>query len=100
MSGSGELKRAKRAARAAARAARDDLPVAARAEACRRIIASALALPELADARVVLGYAAIGSEVDPAPLLDAVRERGGTAALPRIEGDVIAPLDEPWGALE
>lgn len=92
MSTSGDLKRSKRAARAAARAARDGIAAVEREAACRRIVASALALPELLDARVVMGYVAIGSEVDPAPLLDAVRGRGGVAALPRIEGDVIVAV--------
>lgn len=92
MSASGDLKRAKRAARASARAARDALGADRRAEACARIVASVLALPEVSEARVVLGYAAIGSEVDPAEVLDAVRRRGGIGALPRVEGDVIVAV--------
>ena len=53
-----------------------DVRSAASSAACQR----AGALPELAGARVVVGYHALAEEIDPAPLLDALRERGASSS--------------------
>lgn len=46
----------------------------------------AFALPEVARARYVLGFAAAPEELDSEPLLEALREAGATICLPRISG--------------
>ena len=51
-------------------------------EACGRLVA----LPESLEAKVVLGYSATNSEVDPAGALAALRSSGATIVLPRIVG--------------
>lgn len=66
-----------------------ELRCALESDACIRAAEDAaaltLALPELADARVVLAYGATPEEIDPAPLVAALRSRGATIVLPRIE---------------
>ncbi|MBA4370763.1 MAG: 5-formyltetrahydrofolate cyclo-ligase [Coriobacteriaceae bacterium] len=62
--------------------------------ACARL----LALPELAEVRTVLGYAAMPAEIDPAPALAALRERGVLVAYPRVCADRVLTLhviDDP-----
>lgn len=100
----------KHSARAHGRAARrcvaeQDRPVHAAAAA-----ALLLGLPELRDARVVLAYHAMPEEIDPAPALASLRERGCVIALPRVSGPgrlalhrvgVATPLvPGPFGLLE
>jgi 5-formyltetrahydrofolate cyclo-ligase len=48
--------------------------------------ARALELPEVGAARAVLAYAAMPGEIDPAPLVHALRERGARVAYPRVCG--------------
>ncbi len=72
--------------RESARAARqgilaEERPVLARAAADR-----ALELPEVHRATYVLGFAAAPEELDPDPLLEALRSLGATVCLPRITG--------------
>lgn len=72
--------------RARIRAARQGLPAEERAPLARSAAGRALALPELADVTHVLGFAAAPEELDPAPLLEALRARGAVVCLPRIAG--------------
>lgn len=82
----------KAAARQLARAARCALSD----EHCRAADAAIarllLAMPELADARVVLAYNALREEVDLAPALTALRERGTAIAYPRVESPGVLGL--------
>ena len=103
------LKRAKRALRREVLALRDALPQADRVERSRRIADRLLALPELAEVRTVMAFSSFGSEVDTAPILERVAERGARLALPRIQDGEIVPVTyrpgEPvteaaFGALE
>jgi 5-formyltetrahydrofolate cyclo-ligase len=106
---SGDLKRAKRAVRAEVRAARDALSADERARLSALIADRAMGLPELERAEVVMAFWSFGSEVDTAPLLRGLHERGRDVALPRIadgdleprvytEGDPLA--ETSFGALE
>jgi 5-formyltetrahydrofolate cyclo-ligase len=68
------------------RAARAGVPAVARDRASTAVAARALALPGVAGARAVLAYAATAEELDPAPLVAALRERGARVAYPRVCG--------------
>ena len=103
------LKRAKRALRREVLALRDALPQADRVERSRRIADRLLVLPELAEVRTVMAFSSFGSEVDTAPILERLAERGARLALPRIQDGEIVPVTyrpgEPvteaaFGALE
>lgn len=96
----GGLRGAKRALRRAVRTARDALPPGERAERSRRIAERLLALPELRGARTVMVFASFGSEVDTAPILEALAARGVRLALPRIAGgEVVATSYRPGDRL-
>lgn len=83
---------AKRVARALAREARDRLTPEQRRDAAYRIAEALLALDELADARAVLAHAALPNEIDPAPAIARLRERGIRIAYPRIESPGVLGL--------
>ncbi len=85
MSSTEDVAAAKCAARARAREARDNVAVAERRLAAQALSHALLALPELEIARVVLAYAALPSEIDPAPAIWRLRARGAAVAYPRIE---------------
>jgi 5-formyltetrahydrofolate cyclo-ligase len=53
-----------------------------------------LALPELANARVVLTYAALPAELDPAIAIDTLRSQGARIAYTRIEAPGMLALHE------
>lgn len=76
----------KRALRARAHRLRAAIPAAERKAAAEALAEALAALPELADARLVLGYAATPDELDPAPALARLRARGVRVAYPRVEG--------------
>jgi len=76
---------AKREARARARQARDGVEQAERRAAAHELAYTLLALPELTGARVILAYAALPNELDPAPAIWRLRKRGVRIAYPRIE---------------
>ena len=86
-----ELKRAKRAIRAEIRAARDALAPDERARCSLLIRDRFLALPELEEVRTVMLFWSFGSEVDTAPLVGSLVERGHRAVLPRIVGGELEP---------
>jgi 5-formyltetrahydrofolate cyclo-ligase len=76
---------AKRDARSRARQARDGVETAERAQAAEQLARLLLTLPELLNAKTVLAYAALPSELDPAPAIWMLRRRGVRIAYPRIE---------------
>jgi 5-formyltetrahydrofolate cyclo-ligase len=86
------LKRAKRALRREVLAARDAMPEEERRAHGRAIADRVLGLPELGGARTVMAFWSFGSEVDTAPLLEALGERDLAVALPRIEGTEVVPV--------
>jgi 5-formyltetrahydrofolate cyclo-ligase len=73
-------------------AVRDALPAEHRAGASRAILAATMAHPAFAAARTVMAYMSFGSELDTTDLVDAVRARGQTLVLPRVDraGDALA----------
>jgi len=87
-----EVDAAKRAARARARLARDGVDRAERRLAAQELSHSLLELPELQSARVVLAYAALPDEIDPAPAVWRIRARGSVIAYPRIESPGILAM--------
>jgi 5-formyltetrahydrofolate cyclo-ligase len=93
---SGDLKRAKRAIRSEVRAARDAIPADERELASLAIVDRVSALDEVERAGTVMAFWSFGSEVDTAPLIDALHARGIRVALPRIvEGDLEARTYAP-----
>ncbi len=67
------------------RAVRDVLPPEARRARSEAIAARVTDLAEIEAARVVSAFVAIKSEVDPAPIVAALRARGARIALPRVD---------------
>ena len=88
---SGDLKRAKRALRSEVRAARDAMPADERDRASRAIAERMLALEEIERAARVMAFWSFGSEVDTAPLIDALHGRGVQVVLPRIVDGHLEP---------
>jgi 5-formyltetrahydrofolate cyclo-ligase len=86
-----ELKRAKRAIRTEVRAERDALAPEERARCSLLIRDRFMALPELEDVRKVMLFWSFGSEVDTAPLVRSLVERGVSTALPRIVDGELEP---------
>jgi 5-formyltetrahydrofolate cyclo-ligase len=76
---------AKREARSRARVARNGIETADRATAAEQLARLLLSLPDIANARTVLAYAALPSELDPARAVWMLRRRGVRIAYPRIE---------------
>jgi 5-formyltetrahydrofolate cyclo-ligase len=76
---------AKNEARARARQARDAVPIEKHRMAARELARVLLSLPDLAAVQAVLAYAALPSELDLAPAIWRLRERGARIAYPRIE---------------
>ena len=75
---------AKRSARETARRRRDSAHAALRASAPALIASNFLASVPLAEGSYIAGYAAIGSEADPAELLLRLSGRGHSCLLPRV----------------
>ena len=78
------LDEAKAALRARMRELRAGFAPDVRAAESAAAAQRAVALPEVAGARVVVGYHALAEELDPSPLLTLLRERGARVALPRV----------------
>lgn len=78
----------KTALRRELRSRRKSLPAGIRKIAAKRAAMRALRLPELRNAGHVAIYLAVGSELDTAPLIAALRRRGITVSVPRIERHV------------
>lgn len=79
--------RAKEALRGRMRGVRRILPPEACAARSRALCERVLALPELAAARVVVGYVAARKEADPAAVLDAARRAHQITGLVRVLPD-------------
>ncbi|MFF3018400.1 5-formyltetrahydrofolate cyclo-ligase [Streptomyces sp. NPDC057939] len=77
-------------------AARRALPDEARRAAARALARTALALPELADARTVAAYVSVGGEPGTRDLLDALRAAGKRVLLPLLLPD----NDLDWAVYE
>jgi 5-formyltetrahydrofolate cyclo-ligase len=82
----GDHAEAKHAARREGRAARRSVLAEERPSLAAAAAERLLALPELASARTVLAYSATAEEIDPAPVVSVLRERGMVIALPRLLG--------------
>jgi 5-formyltetrahydrofolate cyclo-ligase len=78
----------KRALRRLMAARREALDPAERARLSAAMTARLEAMPEMAQPRVVAGYAAIRGEIDAAAVLDAARRRAARVLLPRVNTGV------------
>lgn len=96
---SGALKRAKRDVRRRVLAARDALSTHERDAAASAVARRVLDLPEVLAARAVMAFSSFGSELSTEPLIEGLRERGITVALPRIvDGDLEVRSFQPGDA--
>ena len=96
----GEHADSKHAARINGRAARQGIPSKEREARASAAAGRVLGLPEIASARTVLAYSANREEIDPAPALEALRERGVIVALPRVSGPGLLTLHRVDDAAE
>jgi 5-formyltetrahydrofolate cyclo-ligase len=88
---------AKTALRAAALARRDALSSAHRAAAAQAIAARGLPFA-LARHAIVAGYSPVRSEIDPAPLMQALAAQGARLALPAITATDLPLVFRAWSA--
>ncbi|HVF08830.1 MAG TPA: 5-formyltetrahydrofolate cyclo-ligase [Actinomycetota bacterium] len=88
---SADLKRAKREVRHRVLAERDAMPASDRARRSGAVAELALALPEVIRARTLMAFWSFGSELDTAPLLTGLHERGVTLVLPRVVDGELEP---------
>jgi 5-formyltetrahydrofolate cyclo-ligase len=86
------LKRAKRQLRREVLEARDAIAPDLRERWGERIADRAIELPEIRAARAVMLFSSFGSEVPTGPMIERIRERGITIALPRIEDGDLVPV--------
>jgi|SRR5215217_6726722 len=86
------LKREKKLLRARVRQLRDAMPPAERERASRLIADTVLTLPEMADVRTAMVFASFGAEVDTAPIVEGLLERGVRVVLPRVEAADLVPI--------
>jgi 5-formyltetrahydrofolate cyclo-ligase len=86
------LKRAKRQLRREVLEARDAIAPDLRERWGERIADRAIDLPEIRAARAVMLFSSFGSEVPTGPMIERIRERGITIALPRIEDGDLVPV--------
>ena len=94
------LKQDKRALRRAVLAERDALSGTERAGRSEAIADRLLGLDEVTGAGAVLAFWSFGSEVDTAPLLERLRSRGTTVALPRTrDGDIVPVIWTPGSSM-
>ena len=87
-----DLKRDKRRIRRRILELRDALPAERRVELGSAIVERFLGVPEVRGARSVMVFWSFGSEIDTAPLLERLHERGVTIALPKIRGREIVAI--------
>jgi 5-formyltetrahydrofolate cyclo-ligase len=85
------LREEKRALRRAMAEMRDALPTDRRALLVTQATEQFLELPETKQARTVAGFVSTRSEIDTAPLLDELRQRGVDVVLPRVSTELIPP---------
>jgi 5-formyltetrahydrofolate cyclo-ligase len=91
------LKRAKRQIRREVLEARDAIAPDLRDRWGEWIADGAIDLPEIRTARVVMLFSSFGSEVPTGPMIERLRERGITIALPRIEDGDLVPVTYALG---
>jgi 5-formyltetrahydrofolate cyclo-ligase len=97
---SADLKRAKRAVRHRVLATRDAMTASEREHAAARITDHVLSLREVERAYTAMVFWSFGSELDTAPLLEALHTRGVRVALPRIvDGDMESHAYAPGDAV-
>jgi 5-formyltetrahydrofolate cyclo-ligase len=89
---SGTLKREKRRIRREVLERRDAVPADLRERWGERIAERSLQLPEVGAATNVMLFSSFGSEVPTGPLIERLRERGITVALPRIDDGDLVPV--------
>jgi 5-formyltetrahydrofolate cyclo-ligase len=100
VSAADRLKRDKRALRARVRAERAALAPDVREHASFAIADTVLTLPEVVAASTAMVFASFGTEVDTAPIITGLAERGTRIALPRVEDrDLAAVVFRPGDAL-
>src|SRR5512133_241725 len=85
------LREEKRALRRAMAEQRDALPPERRAFLAERAAESFLELPETRVAKTVAGFVSTRSEIDTAPVLEALRKRGHEVVLPRVSTGLLPP---------
>jgi 5-formyltetrahydrofolate cyclo-ligase len=85
------LREEKRALRRAMAEERDGLPAERRVSMAAQAAEHFLALPEVRNARTVAGFVSTRSEIDTAPLLAELRQRGVDVVLPRVSTGLIPP---------
>jgi 5,10-methenyltetrahydrofolate synthetase len=88
---SGELKKAKRDVRRRVLALRDQLSAEEREMLGALAVDRFLNLPQTARAEVVMAFWSFGSEIQTAPLIESLSQRGVKVALPKIEGRFLEP---------
>ena len=94
------LKQDKRALRRAVLAERDALSGTERAGRSEAIADRLLGLDEVAGAGAALAFWSFGSEVDTTALIDRLRSRGTTVALPRTrDGDIVPVIWTPGSSM-
>jgi 5-formyltetrahydrofolate cyclo-ligase len=94
------LKQDKRALRRAVLAERDALSGTERAARSEAIAGRLLDLDEVAGAGAALAFWSFGSEVDTTALIDRLRSRGTTVALPRTrDGDIVPVVWTPGSSM-
>jgi len=89
---SGSLKREKRRIRHEVLEARDAIAPDLRERWGERIADRVIELQEVPAAHAMMLFSSFGSEVPTGPLIERLRERGITVALPRIEGGELVPV--------
>jgi 5-formyltetrahydrofolate cyclo-ligase len=87
-----ELRRDKRAMRAAIRGRRDALSAEERERASRAIAEGVLGLAEVGSSATVMAFASFGGEVDTAPIVEGLLDRGIRVVLPRVDGGKLVPV--------
>jgi 5-formyltetrahydrofolate cyclo-ligase len=94
------LKQDKRALRRAVLAERDALSGTERAARSEAIAGRLLDLDDVAGAGAALAFWSFGSEVDTTALIDRLRSRGTTVALPRTrDGDIVPVVWTPGSSM-
>ncbi len=85
------LREEKRALRRSMTAKRDALTPEERAQRAAQAAELALELPQIQAAKIVAGFVSTRSEIDTAPLLQALRQRGVQVVLPRVSAELLPP---------
>jgi 5-formyltetrahydrofolate cyclo-ligase len=85
------LRDEKRALRRVMSSRRDELSADQRGRFAQAATDLLLDLPEVATARVVAGFVSTRSEIDTSRVIDGLRRRGVTVALPRVSAELLPP---------